>query len=214
MKKLILSAAVITLMALTAGAQEIPDRKTEDSKPIIKEKVIDKKERQSLNLTEDQQTKLKSMNQGLRKKMEELRKQDNLTQKEYREKMEALRQERQSQFQSILTPDQKVQMEKNKEAFKARSKEYGKRRDAKMKEELKLTDDQAAKMSENRKSTMQKIETINADKSLTDEQRREKVKDAMKSRKESMKLLLTDEQLKKLKENRKDHHKKRRPQVS
>jgi len=213
MKKIILSAAVIAFAALSVKAQEIPERKRDESKPIVKEKVIDKKQRETLNLTDDQKTKLKAMNQDIHKKMEELRKQDNLTVKEYREKMVEYRKDQQTQFESILTPEQKVQMEKNREAFKARSKEQGKRRDARMKEELKLTDEQSAKIAENRKATRQKIETINADKSLTDDQRREKVKEAMKSQKESTRRLLTDEQLKKMKENKKDHHKKRRPEV-
>ena len=213
MKKLILTAALITFAIFSVNAQEIPERKKDESKPIIKEKVANKKERQSLDLTGDQKLKMKAMNEDLRKKMEELRKQDNLTIKEYREKMVTLRKERQTEFESLLTPEQKVQMEKNKEALKARSKEYGKRREARMKEELRLTDEQVAKMSENRKVTREKIETINADKSLTDDQRREKVKEVMKSQKESTRRLLTDEQLKKMKENRKDSHKRRRPEV-
>ena len=213
MKKIILSAAVIAFAALSVKAQEIPERKRDESKPIVKEKVIDKKQRETLNLTDDQKTKLKAMNQDIHKKMEELRKQDNLTVKEYREKMVEYRKDQQTQFESILTPEQKVQMEKNREAFKARSKEHGKRRDARMKEELKLTDEKSEKIAENRKATRQKIETINTDKSLTDDQRREKVKEAMKSQKESTRRLLTDEQLKKMKENKKDHHKKRRQEV-
>lgn len=213
MKKLILSAAVIAFAAISLRAQEIPERKKDESKPIVKEKVIDKKQRETLNLTEDQKTKLKAMNQDIRKKMEELRKQDNLTIKEYREKMVEYRKDRQTQFESLLTPEQKAQMDKNREALKARTKEYGKRRDARMKEELKLTDEQSAKLAENRRATMEKVKTIREDKSLTDDQRREKVKEAMKSQKEGMKRLLTEEQLKKMKENRKDHHKKRRPEV-
>jgi periplasmic protein CpxP/Spy len=214
MKKIILSVAVVILGVLSAKTQEIPERKTEDTKPILKEKIIDKKQRDNLNLTDEQRTKLKSMNEDLRKQMEDLRKQDNLTVKEYREKMETLRKTRESQFQSILTPEQQTQMQKDRDARNARTKEFGKRREQKMKEELNLTDQQVAKMSESRKATMKQIETIKADKSLTDNQRRDKIKEAMKSQKESTRRLLTDEQLKKLKESRKGHHKKRKPEVS
>src|SRR5438477_3798096 len=134
MKKLILSAAVVLMAALSVKAQEIPERKTEESKPILKEKIINKKERDNLQLTEAQKVQLKSMNQDLRKKMEDLRKQDNLTVKAYREKMDALREERQSQFQSILTEQQKTQMQKDKEAYKARSKEFGVKKQERMKQ--------------------------------------------------------------------------------
>ena len=91
MKKVILSTVIVACAAMTIHAQEIPERKREESKPVIKEKIINKKERANLNLTDEQKAKLKSMNQDLRKKMEELRKQESLMVKGYREKMGVLR---------------------------------------------------------------------------------------------------------------------------
>lgn len=214
MKNVIVSAAVILMASLSVKAQEIPERETGESKPIIKEKIVNKKERDNLQLTDAQKVQLKSMNEDLRKKMDDLRKQDNLTVKEYREKMDALRTERQSQFQSILTDQQKSQMQKDKEANKARAEQFGKKRQAKMKEELNLTDDQMAKMNENRKASMEKINSIRDDKSLNEGQKKDQIKEIMKAQREKTKSILTKEQQKKMKELHKGHHKKRTPTVS
>ncbi|HLG40187.1 MAG TPA: hypothetical protein VI461_10985 [Chitinophagaceae bacterium] len=209
MKKLILPVMVAAVAALSVSAQEIPERKSKETKPVIKEKIFNKKERANLNLTEEQKVRLKSMNQDLRKQTEELKKQDNLTVKEYREKMEALKKDRQAQFHSVLTPEQKAQMEKDKEARKAKTKEYGLKKQAKMKEELKLTDEQSAKMTENRKVTSERLKAIREDNTLSEEQKKQETKEVMKKQKENMKSLLTEEQLKKMKENKKQHSKKK-----
>jgi len=209
MKKLIVSVVAIALAALTAQAQEIPDRKREEFKPVEKGRMFNKKELADLNLTDEQKTKLKGMKRDLRRQMDEVRKQDNLSVKDYREKIETLRKDQQDKFQSVLTPEQKTDMQKYKDARNARVKELGKKKQAKMKEELKLTDEQLAKIADNRKATAQKIKTIRENNSLKDEQKKEQIKDLMKEQKKNMKSFLTDEQLRKMKENRKHHSKKK-----
>jgi Spy/CpxP family protein refolding chaperone len=200
MKKLIFSIVAAAFAAITIQAQEIPERKREEFKPVEKAKMFNKKELANLDLTREQKTKLKSMKQDLRQQMDEVRKQDNLSAKEYREKMETLRKDQQAKFQSILTPGQKTEMEKYKEARNAKVKGFGKKKEAKMKEELKLTDEQLAKMTENRTASAQKLKAIRENDSLKDEQKKEQ--------KKNMKSLLTEEQLQKMKENRKQHSKK------
>ena len=210
MRKLILSFLVVAVASIVTRAQEIPDRKREESKPIIKEKIFNKKERANLDLTDEQKEKLKSMTRDLRGKMEELRKKNDVAAKEFREKMEELRKEQQTQFQSILTPDQKDRMEKYKEASKAKFKEFGLKKQSKLKERLDLNDEQVAKIAENRKAISEKIRAIRENNALMDDQKREEIKELMKKQKESMKSILTEEQMKKMKENRKDHMKKRK----
>ncbi len=209
MKKLILSVVVAAVAALSVRSQEIPERKREESKPLIKEKIINKKERANLNLTDEQKVKMKSMNTDFRKKMEELRKQGNVTVKEYREKMETLRKDQQTKFQSILTPEQKSEMQKYKEARSAKVKEFGKKKQAKMKEKLDLTDEQVAKIAENKKVMGERIKKIREDDSLKDDQKKEQIKEEMKKQKENMKSVLTEDQIKKMKENRKQHSKRK-----
>jgi Spy/CpxP family protein refolding chaperone len=209
MKKVILSMMIAAFATLSVQAQEIPDRKHEEFKPVHKERMFNKKELTSLNLTDEQKTKMKSMNQDIRKQMEDLRKQDNITVKESRERMEALRKDHQAQFQSILTPEQKTQIQKDKEARKAKVKEFSNKRQERMKEELNLTDEQSAKMTENRKAAAEKIKAVRENGSLKDEEKKEQIKELMKEQKESIKSLLTEDQLKKMKENKKHHTEKK-----
>ena len=72
-----------------------------------------------------------------------------------------------------------------------------------MKKELNLTDAQSAKLEASRKKMEEKMKSIRDDKSLTEEQKKEKNKELKMQQKESLKSILTEEQLKKLEENRK-----------
>ena len=209
MKKVITTMMIAAFAALSVKAQEIPDRKHEEFKPVHKERMVNKKELASLNLTDEQKTKMKSLNQDMRKQMDDLRKQDNITVKESRERMEALRKDHQAQFQSILTAEQKAQIQNDKEARKAKMKEFGKKRQERMKQELGLTDEQSAAITENRKATAEKIKAVRENGSLKDEEKKEQIKELMKEQKESTKSLLTKDQLKKMKENKKQHAEKK-----
>ncbi|MEI9810409.1 MAG: hypothetical protein WDO16_22430 [Bacteroidota bacterium] len=209
MKKVIVTMMVAAFAALTIQAQEIPERKREEFKPMEKEKMFNKKELASLNLTEEQKTKMKSMNQDLRKQMEDLKKQDNLTVKESREKMETLRKDHQEKFQAMLTAEQKAQMEKDKEARKEKGKEWGEKKQAKMKEELNLSDEQMTKITESRKVTAEKIKAVRENNSLSAEQKSEQVKELIRQQKENTQSLLTGEQKMKMKEHKKQSGKKK-----
>lgn len=208
MKKFLVSLAAIAFVAITVQAQEIPDRKRGEFKPVQKHKTFMKKELSDLNLTEEQKTKLKTMNEEFRKQMDELKKQDQITVKEYREKMETLRKNHRTEFQSLLTPEQKEQIKKDREALKIKNKERAQKRMEKMKQELNLTEEQSAKMDEMKKANMEKMKAIRENGSLTEEQKTEQVKEVMKKQKGDLKSILTEEQLSKWKETRKRHGKK------
>lgn len=198
---------MIVSMAFAVNAQEIPERKT--GKPGMHHKMDRKKghrmDMQKLNLTEDQKAQFKTQRESFRKQMEDLKKNDNITVKEWKEKMSAIQKENKAKMQSFLTADQKAQIEKNKaegkKRFEARTKDRGDR----MKTHLGLTDAQSAQLKKNREATQQKIKAIKEDSKMTDEQKKEQVKELMKAQKESMKSVLTEEQLKKMKES---HHRK------
>jgi len=205
MKKIILTALLGAFAFVSIQAQDIPERKHEGYRPHAKERSHHKKQMANLNLSEEQKTKFKALNEEHHKQLEELKKQDNITVKESRERMEKLRKDHHDKMQALLTPDQKAQIEKNKEAQKERMKEMGKKRGERMKTELGLTDDQSAKMESNRKLMGKKMKAIREDKALSEEQKKEKSKELMKDQKEKMKSILTEEQLKKLKESRHHH---------
>ena len=203
MKKIILSALIIS-MAIGVNAQDIPERKT--GKPGMHHKMDRKKanrmDMQKLNLTEDQKAKFKAQRESVRSQMEELKKNDNITVKEQREKMEAIRKDNKTKMQSFLTADQKAQIEKNKIEGKKKHEEMAKKRGEKMQSYLGLTDVQKTQLEKNKADMEQKIKAIKEDKKMTDVQKKEQFKQLMKSNKESMKSILTEEQLKKMKESK------------
>lgn len=86
--------------------------------PEMREKM-EKKMAEELGLTEEQKTKAKEIREEGRKKVEPLMEQ----MKETREKMDELRKENMKEFEAILTPEQKVKLEKIKAEHMEKMKE-------------------------------------------------------------------------------------------
>jgi Spy/CpxP family protein refolding chaperone len=203
MKRIIVSVLAIALTVTASQAQENTERKHDGHRKHHGKELAD------LNLSEEQKTKFNALNSEHHKQMAELKKQDNVTVKESKEKMEALRKDHHAKLQALLTPEQKIQLEKKKEERKAKMGEMGKVRGERMKKELNLTDEQSARLDASRKKTAEKMKSLRDDKSLTEEQVKEKRKELRKEQMESMKSILTEEQLKKMKEGRKHHGRKK-----
>lgn len=211
MKKIMLSVLVATLIATSSQAQEIPDRKAPRHEMQKKHHRGD--EFKQLNLSEEQKTKLKAVNEENRKQMEELKKNDNITVKEWKVKMEAQRKEHQSNLQALLSEDQKAQLEKSRQEKKTTFRERSKNRHNRignMKADLGLSDEQSAKLKSNREAMAAKIKAVREDKSLTDENKKEQAKELMKKQREEMKSILTEEQLKKMEEQKQQRHSRRK----
>jgi colicin import membrane protein len=206
MKKIILSAVILTL-GFAVKAQEIPERKHGEHRMHERGKRHHGAgmDMQKLNLTEEQKAAFKTQRENFRKQMEDLKKNENITVKESKEKMETLRKENKAKMNSILTKDQKDQLAKMQAERKEKFQDMAKKRGEDMKTRLGLTEEQSAKLDKNRTEMKEKMKAIKEDKKLSDEQKKEKVKELMKGQKESMKSILTEEQLQKLKESK---HKK------
>jgi len=171
---------------------------------------------QDLNLTEAQKTKLKAIREEQHKEMESL-KTSSLSKEASVEKRKEIQQKYRNEFNSVLTADQKAQLEKQKTERKAKGKEAKKDfkgkgkghkggfdKGGKMAQELNLTADQKAKMEGLHKSSRSQFESIRNDKSLTDAQKKEKMQSLRKQQHEAMKSILTPEQLKKMESFKKD----------
>ena len=159
-----------------------------------------------LNLSDNQQQKVKSINEDFRSKISDLHKQeDTITAKEYREQMKALNKERHEKLQALLTPDQQKQLATMKAGTKKRFEARSEHRMENMKKNLQLTDDQSAKMHALRTETKSKIKSIREDQSLTDEQKKAQVMAVLKKQHEEMNSLLTPDQIKKMKMLRPKH---------
>jgi hypothetical protein len=209
MKKIILAATVVAFTITASIAQDIPERKADHPKMMHKGEG-DKRhhmDMKSLNLTDTQKEQLKTNREDFRKKMEGLKKQDNITVKEWRSRMQSLKDDQKAKMQSIFTQEQKDKLAKMRTEGMDKHKEMMDKRGGMMKERLGLSDAQSAKLEKNRTEAMSKMKAIRENKSLTDEQKKEQMKELHKKQKEEMKVVLTEEQLKKLKEGHGQHHK-------
>jgi len=198
MKRFIVSVCVVALLAGAAHAQEIPDRKRGREDMITREhrgEGLDE-----LNLTADQKEKIKSLREDTRKQMDELKKDDNITVKNWRAKREAIRKDQREKIQSLLTNEQKAQLEKSRMERRAQVEEHSKARMEKMKQDLNLSEEQSAKLQKSRDELRQKMQAVRENQSLSDEAKKEQMKELMKERKENLRSILTDEQWKKLQE--------------
>jgi hypothetical protein len=208
MKKIILSMLVFPL-ALASKAQEIPERKLE--RPMMNERhpgphQMHGMDMKQLNLSDAQKEQFKAQRESFHKQMEELKKNDNITVKEWRSRMEILRKDQRSKMQGILTSDQKAQLEKMKAEHKAMNEIDAKARMEKMKLHLGLSDEQATKINANRTEMMEKMKALRENDKMDEENKKVQMKDLMKKQKEQMKSILTEEQMKKLQEGRKQGH--------
>lgn len=214
MKHLITSAIVLSL-AVSLNAQEIPERKSEHPRmhqgghPKMNRHHGRHEMMKQLNLSDDQKEKMKAGREEFRKKMEELKKNDNITVKEWRSRMESLKKEQKTRFENLLTADQKAKMEQLKQEGHAKREQMGKKHFERMKTELGLSQEQTAKLEQQKAEMDQQLKAIRENKNLSDEQRREQVKELMKKRRENMKSVLTEEQRSKLKEQRPHHRPER-----
>jgi Spy/CpxP family protein refolding chaperone len=197
MKKIIVTVFALAVATLATQAQDKPEGRHDRSKGGHHQEFV-----QKLNLSEDQKAKFKSLNEDYRKQLQELKKNDDITVKDQKTKMKALRDDHKSRMQSLLTSDQKAQIQKMKEEHKVKREADSKERMEKMKTRLNLTDDQVAKMKAQRADMSAKFKALHENKSLSDDQRKEQFKELRKQQKESMKSILTDEQMKKMKERK------------
>lgn len=215
--KKIATAALALAFVFSTQAQDIPERKREDYKPHAghgKHRRPPGMDFKQLNLTDAQKTQMKTQREEFRKKMEDLKKNDNITVKEWKSRMENLRKEQKAGMENILTKDQKAQLEKMKTEKKAMHDLKMKQGADRMKLRLGLSDEQSAQLEKSRKETGEKIRSIRENKSLGEEAKREQIREIMKKQKESMKSVLTEEQQKKMKEmHHRGPHKGGKPEM-
>ena len=195
MKKIIVCAFALAVAIQGVNAQDAPAEK--------KEGFRNRHHRESfhnLNLSEDQKAKFKSLNDDFRKQMEDLKKKDDITVKEWRSKMETLQKDHRTKMQGLLTTEQKAQLEKQRTERKERSKREGDERMNRMKTRLNLTDDQVARLKQNHSDLSEKMKAIRENKALTDEQKHDQFQELRKKNKDGLKDILTEEQMKRLHE--------------
>jgi Spy/CpxP family protein refolding chaperone len=199
MKKLLIPLIAIFALTATANAQDKMGKKGHHHKH---QKGMMAKQ---LNFTDAQKAQAKTINEDTRKKMQELNKNESITVKEQRDRRAAILKERKTKMDGLLTAEQKTKMTQLKAERKVKNEEgYAKRLD-KMKTNLSLTDEQVAKLKNQRAATMAKAEKIKSNESLSREQKKAQMMALKTQAKEQHNKILTPEQLKKKEEMKKNH---------
>ena len=162
-----------------------------------------------LNLSDAQKQQMKTAKETYRKQMAELNKNENITVKEMRDRRASLAKEHKSAIEGILTQEQKNKIQENRAKSMEKRKEMQAKRMEKMKKDLALTDDQSAKLKSLNESYKSKFESLNKNESLDRTAKREQFKTLHQQHRNEMKSVLTQEQVQKLEEMRKDKGGKR-----
>ena len=198
---------LVLVVAAGLHAQEIPDRKVDGYQPHAREKGKhhhDEMYRQ-LNLTDQQRQQFKTERQAMRQQFEELRKNQDISVKEYKSRMESIRKENKSRMENILTPEQRTHLQELRKDKAEKMRAHAQKQQEEMKTRLGLSEEQSAKLDKSRKEWKDKMKSIHDDKTLNDEQKKEQYRSLQQQQKESMKSILTEDQMKKWKESRHPH---------
>ena len=125
----------------------------------------------------DQKTQLKSINEDFKKQMEELKKNEDITVKEWKSRMQTIRKDHYEKIQALLTPDQKATIKKSMEDRKAKFQERGKKRMGKMQKDLGLSPQQVDALKKNHEDMRAKLQSIHDNKSLTTDQKKAEIQE-------------------------------------
>ncbi|HEY9362266.1 MAG TPA: hypothetical protein VIQ00_03310 [Chitinophagaceae bacterium] len=212
MKKIITMTAILFLAVASTQAQDTKANHQKDHQRHGK--MMEKHKGQKmdqLNLTDAQKQQMKANQENYKKQLAELKKNDNITVKEYRSQMETLKKQQRQKMQNLLTTEQKSQLEKNRQQRAAQYGAMAKQRNDQMKTQLGLTDEQAKKLADIRKDNAEKMRSIHENTTLDHAAKQEQMKALKEQQKEATKSILTPEQLQKMKDQKKDHKNKKDP---
>lgn len=208
MKKLII-VATACLLAVAAVHAQTPSGTNKEGTTLLHQKHGKKHGRHHfkghhggalahLKLTDEQRKQARSIAENYQKQSTALKAQDNLTLGEYKKQLSALHATRKQQMDQLLTAEQKQQLAQQKTKRMEHRKAQGEARLAKMKSNLNLTDDQVAKLQQQRSDLKTQMKAIHENQSLDQSAKRQQVRALVQKQKDNFKSVLTQEQLDKL----------------
>lgn len=201
MKKIIVSALLAVVVAGSAIAQDQQPKREGPGRQFHHGYT------QQLNLTDAQKAEMKTINEDFKKQWSELQKNEDITVREWKSKMKSIREDHQKKVQSVLTDEQKAKAEKLRQDRKGKMHKKGKGNLENFKKDLNLTPEQEAALKQNRTEMMQKMKAIREDKTLSEEQKKVEFKKFREQQHQSLKSILTEEQINKL-QQKKPHRQK------
>lgn len=205
MKKAIFGIALATCITLGASAQDQSNGLADHPKRHHRGNKMENMAQ--LNLTDQQKTELKTINENYKTQMTDLKKsEDRITVTEWKSKMAGIRKDHHEKVQNVLTDEQKASMKKMRHERKHEMRQHGGRRNLEhMKKELNLSDDQVTALKKNHEDMAQKFKAVRDDKNLSEDQKKAEMKEFRKQQHESLKSILSAEQLQKLEQQKKQH---------
>lgn len=204
MKRIITSALILALTIGAAQAQTTDAVKQKHHHHRKEHSMAFKK----LNLSSGQKEQLKAIRKDFHQQAMDLKKQDQITVAEMRSRRKELHQQFRTKTESVLTADQKNQLAKLRAERKEKRSVAWHKKASKIQKELNLTQAQKDKMKEMRTGFRTQFQSIRNDKSLTSDQKKEKIKGLMKQQHKQMSAVLTKEQLQKLQSLKKEREEK------
>jgi Spy/CpxP family protein refolding chaperone len=210
MKKAFIGMALAAIVATSACAQDQPNKFAD--RPNKHHHRGDAM--QQLNLSDEQKNEMKTINEDFRQQMTDLKKsEDKITVTEWKSKLSTIRKDHHEKMKKVLTDEQKASLKKMMQERKTDMKKHGPRRLEHMKKELNLTDEQVNTLKKNHEDLEQKFKAIREDKNLTDDQKKAELRKFKQDQHESLKSILTPEQLQKLEQQKKQHKHRQQPPV-
>lgn len=154
-----------------------------------------------VKLTDEQRKQAHAIAESYHKQATALKAQDNITMGEYKKQMAALQANRKQQMSQLLTSEQKQQITQHQTQRLQQGKAHAEARMAKMKSHLNLSDEQVAKLKQQRSDLQAQVKAIHENQSLDEAAKKQQVHALMQQQKDNFKSVLTQEQLDKLHTN-------------
>ena len=202
MKKAFIGLAFAALIATGACAQDQSNGLAERPKGHHRGGM----NMEQLNLTDQQKTEMKTINEDFKQQMTDLKKsEDKITVTEWKSKMATIRKDHHEKVQKVLTDEQKASLKKIRKEHGKKFRQDKHNRIEAMKKELNLTDEQTAAVEKNLGESLKKMRAVHEDKSLTEDQKKAQYKTLQNEQEEGLKSILSQDQWKKYQESKKYH---------
>jgi Spy/CpxP family protein refolding chaperone len=202
MKRILSTALAIVLFIGAAQAQATEEGRSRHGRKggdMFKE----------LSLTADQQAKIKSIREAEKTEMKSL-KSDGKTEADKAARKE-LHSKYKAQIESVLTTEQKAKLKEGKKGGRGEGFGKGDRKGQRGEfgKDLNLTSDQKAKVTSINSEFKTKMQAIKSNQSLPEDQKKEQFKQLAEAHKTNLKAVLTQDQINKLQEAKKNNKGKR-----
>ena len=212
MKKLIIATFALSLFAFSANAQiERNPKSGKEDRVRMQEGKKKGGMYSDLDLSETQKAEMQKISETYRTEMQSVRANNAISSDEKKDRIMKLRAEQKQKVEALLTPDQKVKLDKKREGMKEeRMEKMEDKRDEKhekMTKELNLSNDQGQKIKELHERYRNQMKAIKDNSSISQEERMAQVKSLKEKERIELKSILSAEQFEKYSEMRKDNRK-------